>query len=175
MLKKILKIINWGVFGILISAGIIVILSTLNTPTSFKFLTVQSGSMEPKIKLGSLVAVKPTGEYKVDDIITFRPEDNKNITVTHRIVGVEYLEGNKTKYLTKGDANEDKDTEKLESSQIIGKVSLSIPYLGFAVNAIKTPAGSIVFVVIPATLFIANEIASIKNEVLNLKKRRAIA
>ena len=95
---------------------------------------VLSGSMEPVIKTGSIVLVQ-TRETKIKpgDIILYR-FGRQN--VTHRIA--EQTEGG---YITKGDANTTCDPIPVKKEQIRGKISGSIPYLGYVILFLRTPRG----------------------------------
>ena len=79
--------------------------------------SINTGSMEPTIRIGDVVKVKKQREYKVDDIITFKESNSYFDTyITHRIV---QIAGDKI--ITKGDANYIND-EAISKDQIIGKV-----------------------------------------------------
>lgn len=96
----------------------------------YSIFEVVTGSMEPTISVGDLVIVKRESNYKVNDIITYRIDDD---FITHRIVRVD----NKYFY-TRGDAN-NSDDNKIVDSQIIGKSILIIKNGGIWRNVILTP------------------------------------
>jgi hypothetical protein len=76
-----------------------------------------------------------------------------------------------------GDANEELDRWDVTPSQIIGKVALTIPYLGYAVDFAKTPKGFILFVIIPATIVIYEELKNLFGEIKKVftnKKNKTI-
>src|SRR3989344_2110348 len=127
-----------------------------------KPLVVQSGSMEPSIKTGSVVFTQKSPDYKKGDVITFSPDNGKNL-ITHRIFS---FDG--TYFQTKGDANEEADFLKIKPDQIKCKVVLYIPYLGFGVDFVKQPKGFIFLVIIPATIIIYEELKNIKAEIAKL-------
>jgi len=118
---------------------------------------VISGSMEPAIRTGSIVIVRPImpDAIQTGDIIMFFSPDRKSLT-THRVVGVESDSG--LRFSTKGDANKNADMNAVEPGQVVGTVVHSIPYLGLLVQFIKTPLGFIVFLLIPAVILIGREI-----------------
>ncbi len=93
-------------------------------------LVVLSGSMEPSIKTGSVIYYHKVSEsdLKEGDIITFKT-DTKKEYVSHRINKIE-----NGKYETKGDANEVADPLLINYEQIVGKDSISIPYVGYYVK-----------------------------------------
>lgn len=93
---------------------------------------VKTGSMEPSIPVGSLILIHKQDNYCKDDVITYIHESG-NFTVTHRIV---YIEDDVV--VTQGDANNTPDPP-FAADRVIGKVVLTIPYLGFAVVFIQKP------------------------------------
>lgn len=132
---------------------------------------MQSGSMEPSISLGSIVIVRSEDSYGVGDVITVLETDNSEITVTHRIVEVKDIEEEKI-YITKGDANEGTDLDERMGPQVLGKVILAIPLLGYVVTFAKTGQGLLILVIIPAIVIIYSEALNIKKEVKRMIKER---
>ena len=86
------------------------------------------GSMEPEIKVGDIVFMKPVKqeELHTGDIISFT---SGSMMVTHRIVDIKEEDG-KTYYITKGDNNNSEDIEPIEYENIIGKCNGKIPKIG---------------------------------------------
>lgn len=144
----------------------IVAFSTLNISGNIKFLSVKSGSMEPSIKVGSIVMIKPQKIYRKGDIITVFDSANHKITITHRITNLN-ISNNEKFYTTKGDANKTEDSEKRLEKDIVGKVLLTVPFLGYAVEFARTKYGLILLVIIPAIIIIYKEVDNIKT---NFKK-----
>ncbi len=171
LIEKIGRILYGAIFAFLIVIGGLVAISVLNIPGNFKLFTVQSGSMEPAIKQGSIVIIKPAKKYNKGDIITTREPANPKVSLTHRVFAVKNKAG-KTFYVTKGDANKSPDTEERPKENVLGKALFSVPYLGYPVAFAKTRDGLIFLVVIPATLIIYSELITIKNEVQKLLKKR---
>ena len=168
-MKKLFKLVYWLVFAAVVLVASAVVLSAFNTPLKLRLFSVQSGSMEPAISVGSVVVVRP-GEYQKDDAITVRAERNAKETVTHRIVKIEEVDGAK-RYELKGDANEEPDRELVPENRVIGKVILALPYLGYPVAFAQTQIGFIALVVIPATIIVYSEAMSIKKELLKIFKK----
>jgi signal peptidase len=154
-------------------------LSALSVPGGVKVFTVQSGSMEPEIKTGSVVVVKPANNYEEGEIVTFRAKDSapnsKTGTITHRINEVIEKDG-EIVFKTKGDANSSPDTDTVKKANVIGREILSVPYLGYPVTFAKTELGFIFLVIVPATVIIYSELLNIKREakrlILERKKRK---
>lgn len=139
---------------------------------SLKFLTVLSGSMEPAIKTGSIVAVKPADSYKIGDIVTFGEINRTKTPVTHRIAEMK-VENGQPVYITQGDANNGPDVRTITKKDIVGKVIFDIPYVGYAINAAKKPYGFLLLIIIPAVLVIFDEIKKIKKEIKKVKNDKA--
>lgn len=131
--------------------------------------SVTSGSMEPTIKTGGLVLSIPIAAYKTGDIVTFKELGNPKVLVTHRIIAKTYSE--KTKdfvYYTKGDANKTIDSTTITPGQILGKVVLGLPFLGYAANSARDPKMFILFVIVPATIVVYEELKFLKKEFAKL-------
>jgi len=162
-IKLVGNLIYWLILAGLGLVAVFVAVSALNLPGGWKLVTVQSGSMQPAISVGSLVLVKPAGEYAVDEVITFK---TGRAPTTHRINRIEA-----GVIITKGDANDTPDSEPVRPENIIGKVVLSLPYAGYPVTFAKSKEGFLLLIVIPATLIIYSEILNIKNEIKKLRRK----
>jgi signal peptidase I len=170
-ISNIIKIL----YGLIIVALLVIIITVLvsyfGIPNGLKLYTVQSGSMEPAIHVGSIVIDHNAKNYARGDIISFSLDNNPKNIVTHRIVGLKAI-NNKFQYLTKGDANRTPDTGIVQESMILGKVIYSLPLLGYPVAFARTQTGLIVLIIIPSTLIIYSEILNIKNEISKILKKR---
>jgi signal peptidase len=176
MFNKILNGLYWLLLIVLLVIAGSTALSALGLPQEYKLFVVQSGSMEPTIRTGGLVVVKPESQYKKDDIITFKIQPqadikNPNLLITHRIVDIKDING-QTFFITKGDANNTPDMEQRPLGNVLGKVIFSIPYLGYPVGFAKTQNGFILLIVIPSTIIVYSELMTIKNETIKLLKER---
>ncbi|KKS84165.1 MAG: Type I signal peptidase [Candidatus Gottesmanbacteria bacterium GW2011_GWA1_43_11] len=101
----------------------------------------------------------PQAAYFPEDIVTFLPTGSAETSeqfITHRI---ESLSGERfgLTFITKGDANKTADPGTVEQEQIVGKVLVTVPYIGYLLNTVKTPQGFILFVIVPATIVIYEE------------------
>ena len=131
--------------------------------TSIKAFVIKSGSMAPKLAVGSLAVVFKESSYKKGDIITFYQSGRNDHIVTHRFFD-ETIDG----IITKGDANEDPDGEKVKKEDIVGRVYFTVPYLGYLADFAKQPRGFILLVIIPATIIIYEELKSLLKELKNI-------
>jgi signal peptidase len=127
--------------------------------------------MEPDIKTGSLVLVMEQSDYRTGDVITYTVPGGDD-TVTHRIVEKKTDMTNSIFYRVKGDANDAPDKELVSKSNVVGEVLFSIPLLGYLVAFIKTLPGLILFIVIPATIIVYQELVNIKAEIQKLRRAK---
>ena len=110
--------------------------------------TVISGSMEPTYHVGSLIYVQKVDPFTLQegDPITFMISDNT--VATHRIIEVlpDENDPNVVRFRTKGDNNDTADTNPVHSSNVLGKVVFSIPYLGYVADYIQHPPGTYIMI-----------------------------
>lgn len=136
-----------------------------------KLFVVQSGSMEPAIKTGSVVLIQKKDTYSIGEIITFLNSGGKSETTTHRVVQSK-LENGQEVFTTKGDANTGKDRERAKAQNILGKVVYTIPYLGYVVSFTRTQLGLTLLIIIPATIIVYGELINLKKEIMELIIKR---
>ncbi|MFD1849038.1 signal peptidase I SipW [Oceanobacillus bengalensis] len=123
----------------------------------YQLKTVLSGSMEPDIQTGSVIAVKPIadeqrGDLKKGDVITFMESEDK--LVTHRIVDSKTT-GNGVIYTTKGDNNNAADSSPVLAENVVAVYSgVTIPYVGYISSFAQSPNGSIAFLIVPGLLML---------------------
>jgi len=164
---KIFKFIYYVFIAFIAAIALLLIVSVFPITGNYKLMIVQSGSMAPAIKMGSVVMVKPADDYKIGDVITFGPYSRTKAPTTHRIYDVK-VEGGNPIYITKGDANNAPDAREIKKSDILGKVLFSVPYMGYAVDFAKKPIGFALIIIVPAAVIVFDEIKKIYGEV---KKR----
>lgn len=159
--KSILKVISSIITTILFLVLLLTLFLVVSTKASggeanlfgYQLKTVLSGSMEPDIKTGSIIAVKsvddPTG-FKKGDVITFQTKED--ILVTHRIMEVNEAG---QQYVTKGDANDGPDMEPVSAADIVGTYAgFTVPYVGYIMNFANSSEGAALLLVIPGMLLI---------------------
>jgi len=160
-LKKAYKIASTGIIVIVVAFAIL--LAGVRF-IGFKPYAVLSGSMTPKYKVGSLVYIKATDASNINkgDVITFVSGTDR-LVVTHRVTRIN--EDN-TYFFTKGDANENEDASPVYYENVLGRVSFSIPLLGYVSMYLATTSGrfailAFVFLLV-ATLLIPEVIKQLK-------------
>lgn len=132
---------------------------------------VITGSMEPKIPVGSIIHTQSQLGYKVGDVIAFK--NDRDMIITHRIVGIDFNEG--TVYKTKGDANNSVDSTPVPKEKVVGKLYLLVPQVGLLMGFIKTPLGFGLLIGIPVVLFIIVELWGIKKELEKEIEKKMLA
>lgn len=177
-MKKILNLFYWLLMVFLVVVAGLSAMSVLGLPQNFRAFVVQSGSMSPAIKIGSLVFIQPSTDYQKGDIITVKVGEDADIknpkaTITHRIVDVTQKD-NQTFYTTKGDGNNTPDMTPRPTALVLGKVILTVPFLGYPVGFIKTQVGFIIAIVIPATIIIYGELLNIRKELAAIISKRRL-
>jgi len=168
---KILNIIYYIFIVFVAAIALLLIVSVFPITGNIKLMIVQSGSMTPAIKMGSIVMVKPADEYKIGDVISFGPYSKTKAPTTHRIYDIK-VENGKISYITKGDANDNPDQKEVLENEIIGKVLFSVPYIGYAVDFAKKPLGFALIIIVPAIIIIFDEMKNIFKEVKKIKEKR---
>ena len=127
-MKALKNMQRWFINIALVAALLLAAAVWLPEAFHMKAYVVKSSSMEPTIKAGSVIYVKPYGDNEsvsAGDIISFH---TGNVIVTHRIMSVDFENGT---VITKGDGNEVCDSAPLPLSAIEGKVQFHIPGIGY--------------------------------------------
>jgi signal peptidase len=112
---------------------------------------ILSGSMEPTVSPGDVVIVDASADIEVGDVITF--DDGNTVPTTHRVVAIE-----DNQYVTQGDANQNPDTQRVAPGDVLGRVVLTIPFIGHVILWVNTPTGYVSLVVAPLVLLVAGEL-----------------
>ena len=141
--KKVASICS--IIGTVLLIILIIGCLPLTIPKAFGYqmYTVISGSMEPALPVGSLVYIKYQEPESIEkkDIIAFYGSNDSSSIITHRVVYNKKLSG---EFVTKGDANKEKDMNPVSYNQYMGKVVLMIPVVGGIAQTLTTGNGKIV-------------------------------
>lgn len=150
---SIVKKIFWGIVWVLFGAVLLLLLwlsfdkyilkSPVPSVFGYSTLTIATGSMNgnsalvdggevKQVDIGDLIVIKKTDDYKIGDVITFLKKGEK-VPTTHRIIG--YTDGG---FITKGDANNTKDTIPVLEEEVLGEVVGHYPKLGKFASWVKT-------------------------------------
>lgn len=121
-----------NIIAYLLVAGILlsVLPFVITKPFGIEPYGIISNSMEPAYPVGSVIYVKKISPEQIqkDDVITFSVSaKNKNVA-THRVV---LHDTEKQLFYTKGDNNEQMDTNPVSYQNLLGKAIFCVPYLGY--------------------------------------------
>ena len=109
-------------------------------------LVVRGPSMAPAIPIGALLVTTPVeaAALAVGDVVSIRvgPE---LVVFTHRIVRVVPRQG-EIWIETKGDANDTSDPALIPASSVVGRVSLTVPVLGYLVVLLSSLSGVLLLI-----------------------------
>ncbi len=176
ILKIILKILSWALFIILLLIALfllyyyiankIYIKKGTGYEPKFSIYTIATGSMTPNINQYDAVInmhVDDPSKLKVGDVITFisTSQLTQNFTITHRIKAITEDEEGNICYVTQGDANNVEDAACAKFNNVIGKVVLRIPGVGYIQRFLASGFGWLLCILIPALLIIARDIMRI--------------
>lgn len=128
--------------------------------------------MEPAMKPGSLAVIQPVDpqDIRVGDVVTYRSGTEPNMPTTHRVIEVMHNDES-LMFGTKGDANEDPDVNAVPAEDVLGRVWLSVPYVGYAMDFIKKPLGLGLLIGIPTALIVGIELKNIFSAVSGLRRK----
>ncbi len=132
----------------------------------FNAYVVLSGSMLPSIQIKDIVVTKKIAaeELEIGDIITFIAPDSRygGISITHRIIDKYYDESLGTySYRTQGDNNNVADASLVPNNNVLGKVILKIPKLGYIQDLLSSKGGMIIVILIPCLVILSYDIMKV--------------
>lgn len=170
IIKNILKI----VLIILIYNLILIVVSAMDNKNDisilgFKAYIITTNSMEPTIKIGDVVICKEANEEEIKDgdVITFSKD--RGVITTHRVTKIEETEDGSKIYVTKGDNNTLEDEKKIESKEVKGKMTATIPKLG---KIIKLCTNNVIILVILLVILILYFIKILINEKRDIRREK---
>ena len=111
---------------LILAVGLVALISC-----QFRYGTIiiATGSMTGELNVGDAIIYERYAKQTIaeGDIIVF--ERNQTLVV-HRVVEIAHVNG-ETRYYTKGDANESRDTGFVTKSDIVGTTDFKISYVGY--------------------------------------------
>ncbi len=127
----------------------------------YQMYIVLSDSMSPEFDTGSLAFVREVEpeQIVIGDIITYSTRTETNSLTSHRVVEVVSNDG--LRFITRGDANNVNDPNPVLSENVVGRVTGSVPYVGYLLNFVQTREGLILLIFVPGVLIIAYEMSKI--------------
>jgi signal peptidase I len=153
-IRNTYNVVSWAVFSLLVFMGLLLTLPLLPYIGNYDIKVVETGSMKPAIRAGSLLFIRDHESYSIGDIITFQKEvATGRLYITHRVVGVEETGFGESVYITQGDANEFRDAEPVHENSVVGKVVWHLPYVGYFFSFARTPFGVALFMALAVSVF----------------------
>ncbi|MFD1039946.1 signal peptidase I SipW [Virgibacillus byunsanensis] len=159
ILKWANRLITTVLMILLVSVALMVVFTKLSGEEpeifGYQLKTVLSGSMEPGIQTGSIIAVNTvSGDERVNfqkgDVITFLETENR--LITHRITESTTTD-NGVLYTTKGDNNNAVDSSPVLAENVVAVYSgFTIPYIGYLNNFAQSPQGNAILLILPGML-----------------------
>lgn len=174
------SIFLYSIFFILVVVGLCVglyfvdqyqsVKSGVQRPPLFGAFIIISPSMEPNIHVRDAIVTMRKDEDKIKkgDIITYISKDPSHygIRITHRVIGI-FDNDDGIAYRTKGDNNNVEDSKLVNHGDVLGKVMLRIPYVGYLQEFLTTIYGWILLIVCPCVYIIGSDIVKLIKKVGN--------
>lgn len=117
---------------------------------------VQSGSMEPTYRVGSLLVIEPIDASKVREgmPLVFEDPTTPGRPVVHRVLG--QAPGEELAFWTKGDANVSRDPAPVPARMVRGQVKWQVTELGHVLTWLQWPRSALL-IVVPLGLLLVSE------------------
>lgn len=158
----ILKVTGWVVTSVLVLA--IAGLTFIHLSPGYSFSLVKSGSMTPTIRVGDMIVTRPVeGAVQSGTIVMYR---HNTELITHRVLSVD---GNSV--VTKGDALQHPDTWTVNFADLEGLYVFKVPFIGYAVNFVRTKLGWFLAIILPAMFIVGLFIKDILKEAFKDDKK----
>ena len=113
---------------------LVVYILSARTNLGYRFYIIRSNSMKPNAVAGDVVVIKSLEQEEIrpGTIIAFWNPSNEKQILVHRVIGIV-----SNGFVTKGDANEDADSEPVSLDKVLGIYLYRIPVLGFFFEGLK--------------------------------------
>ncbi len=133
--------------GILVVLLLLVILPFATQETHY-VIADPTDSMYPQIQPGSLLFVKhvDVNQIKVGDVIVFNAPWENGTLFAHEVINITQSNGHEF-LITKGINNPAKDPEPVPTSDLVGQVYFSLPYVGYALIYSQFTAAAVILVI----------------------------
>ncbi len=161
------------IFGIVIFASVLKAKEgEVPSVLGFSVMKVQTGSMEPEYKTGSVIITRKIAPEKLKkgDVISFYVSSGQIVDQvnTHRIEEIRYIKSDFREFVTKGDANDYVDEYPVLQTRVIGKVVLNLGvFSGSVIGFLQNPNIILFFIVIPLVVITFFEAVNLVNLFVN--------
>lgn len=152
-LRRLLDLLLLALILVVIAA--LLVARAVPAVTGLPSYVVAGGSMEPNIHLGAVVIPErvTAQDLRVGDVVSLQVGP-QHAVFTHRITRLVERDG-ATWIQTKGDANPVEDPSIIPASDVIGRVHVVVPYLGYGVQLLSLPQGVALLVSVGIALLVA--------------------
>jgi len=154
MLKIVRRVLEAGLILLVLSVVSLALIAQAAPFLGGALFAVRSESMTPSLAVGDLVVVRDVdpGLIAVGDVVTIKLTTGS--TMTHRVVAITPTDDGPL-FQTRGDANGGVDPVAVRADQVVGRLALSVPLLGFLLAMISMPTGLAALFSVGATLLTA--------------------
>ncbi len=114
---------------------LVVYILSARTNLGYRFYIIRSNSMKPNAVAGDVAVIKSLDQEEIQPgtIIAFWNPSNEKQILIHRVIGLA-----SNGFVTKGDANENRDAEPVRLDKVIGIYKYRIPLLGFFFEGLRS-------------------------------------
>jgi signal peptidase I len=168
-MKTIIKLILTIILLVLSTASIIEKKPFLDFIDKYKLFYIETSSMEPMVKKGSIIISKKSIIVEPGNVIIFQDPTKMSRYIVHRFIT--YDSENKL-MITKGDNNNTSDPWLVSSDLIYGKMLFSVPFLGYVIKFTQKPLGILLFFILPLGYFLMTDLSVIGNTIKNTKIKK---
>lgn len=135
------RVLRRVVDSLLVVSGIgLLSLVVLVGAGALSWVVTTGDSMQPRFTAGDVVVTRPTGEYRIGDVVAYDSPDLGRV-VLHRIVDVE--DG---RFVTQGDDNDWVDSYRPAPAEVTGRELVHLPGLGRLARPLFDPVVAAVVV-----------------------------
>lgn len=178
-IKKILSRVMTVLTVVSFLFGLVIFISVLRanqgevpSVLGYSVLRLQTGSMEPEYKTGSIIITKKVdvNDLEKGDVISFYSTslDISDRVNTHRVVDIIYDQSGNREFVTKGDANELQDETPVLSSRVIGKVIFDLGVVsGSVLGMLQNPKVIFFLIIVPLIIITFTEAVNLVNIIMN--------
>jgi putative transposase len=162
--KTLVRSMEWVVVAAPIPLATLVLLILVAPYFGWRVDAVRSGSVEPGLKVGSIVVTRPVQaeEISVGDVVTFRSPTSGEIT-SRRVSAIE----DGPSFRTEGIADGNADAFITPAQGVVGKVCFHVPFAGYIVQYLMTPMCLLLLFVFGFSIVVAGMASSM----LQLRRR----
>lgn len=145
-MKMARRILAWSVIAVVVAFAASIVFVSLSP--QYSAAIVISESMKPAIQMGDVVVTRSVAsmdDIEIGSIISFTQGDD---LITHRVTSIEG-----STIQTQGD-NSEPDPWVVPFSAVQGRFLFRVPYLGYVSDFVRSPAGWVALVIVPATILV---------------------